>query len=506
MEKENTKNKKKVDDYAKESLNKFLEPLKKFWNNIYDVVLNNEKDFWVVFVLFLWTLFLSIYLWISVYTNIKEINKSSSELVKLDKYNIGESIKNSDYFRSFDDIDDVLLYYSWLNQDKIRYNNYLSELSTSYEYLLQYIYLPRLNIWKDLYVDNINTDMIWLSFIKNNPYGDSALLNKWSSFFEYVWENNESNKVLDMSVWDFVEDENWFFSTPITVSFESNSKRSFLLLLDKLLVTSSQENVGLINEFMYYLIQNIKTNKTEEIDNIVSNVIDQFSGSHFYDGNDQINKNKIIWYSLYNWIFATGDNLLIDENIINETVKDVAFCDDSIGMDVCYYRFRDKYRSISEIAYNIGRIVLDVDRSEYLKNFLGSLPPIISIKDLSFNKVRSESIVWEAMKYKWKISINVFGKWISSQEVNEISSKLWEKCFGEWVSLNITFALNKVNEYINKLSWINDLDFKKSKNLWQLNDIFKSIESEYWSLTNYNKIIKLFEIYRMLDEENLCTS
>ncbi|MCF7834925.1 hypothetical protein K9M48_02620 [Candidatus Gracilibacteria bacterium] len=508
MEKENIKNKKSRNtDYAKESLNNFLSPLKKFWRNIYDVVLNNEKDFWVVFILFLGTLFLSIFLGLKVYNNIKEINKSSSELIKLDKYKITETIKSADFFRPFVDISDIIEYSSGLKDDKFRYNKYLSELSTSYEYLLQYIYLPRLNIWKDLYIDKIHTDMIGIKFIKNNPYGDSALVNKWSSFFEYVGENNESNKVLDMSVGNFIEDENGFFSIPISVSFESNSKRSFLLLLDKLLVTSSQENVGLINEFMYYLIQNIKENKPTVIDDLITKIDEQFgSGSNFHNEDSNLNQNKVIGYVLYDRIFGTGDNLLLDEQIINSTVKDVAFCDDSVDMETCYYRFRDKYRNIPEIAYNLGRVILDVDRTEYLKKFLKNLPPIISIKDLSFNKVRSESVIGNNMQYKGKISISVFGKGISSQEVDEIANELGEQCFGEGISLNITLASNKVSEYINKLSGINDLDFKKSKNLRELDSIFKDIDTEYESLTNYNKIIKLFEIYRMLDDASLCTN
>jgi hypothetical protein len=45
----------------------------------------------------------------------------------------------------------------------------------------------------------------------------------------------------------------------------SNSKRSFLLLVDKLSMTSSKENISSINEFFYYLRDQIKKDKSSEI-------------------------------------------------------------------------------------------------------------------------------------------------------------------------------------------------------------------------------------------------
>jgi hypothetical protein len=52
---------------------------------------------------------------------------------------------------------------------------------------------------------------------------------------------------------------------PITVSFVANSKRAFLLLADKLSMTSNKENISLINEFFYYLRGEIKKDKQKEI-------------------------------------------------------------------------------------------------------------------------------------------------------------------------------------------------------------------------------------------------
>ncbi len=493
-------------DSLKQSVNDFLHYLKKISSSIYNVIINNEKDFWVIFFLAIGSFCLMIFLSLRVYNNTVYINERYMELEKLEKYSINQSFKSNDEFRSLSTINEIIDSYNWLKDDKLKYDSYVKELSTSYEYLLQYIYLPRLNIWKDLYVNQIHTDMIWIKFLENNPYGDSTLIDKRTSFFQDVWENNESNKVSDISVGNFIEDDKWFFKIPITLSFESNSKRSFLLLLDKLLTTSNQENVWLINEFMYYLIQNIKTDKIEEINKTAENLKLEFSWSYFSNEDWWNNINKIIGYTIYNRIYWITWNInIIDDAVINKTLKNTVSCEENLDINVCYYRFRDKYRNVPELAYNIWRMIIDVDRTVFLKNFLKKLPPIISIKDLTFNKVRSDNLVWvEAMKYKGKIVIDVFGKWIVTSEVDEISSVLWEKCFGKWVSINANVASVKIDAYIKKLSWITDLDFGKSKNMRELSDLIKKIWSEYGSLTNYNKIIKLFEIYRMLDDSNLC--
>ena len=49
-------------DSFKKVIDNFLFSLKKLRKSIYDVILNNEKDFWVVVFLCLLTLFLMIYL------------------------------------------------------------------------------------------------------------------------------------------------------------------------------------------------------------------------------------------------------------------------------------------------------------------------------------------------------------------------------------------------------------------------------------------------------------
>jgi len=53
-----------------------------------------------------------------------------------------------------------------------------------------------------------------------------------------------------------------------SANISANSKRSFLLLVEKLSTTSNQKNISLINEFVYNLRENIKNEKEEILEEI----------------------------------------------------------------------------------------------------------------------------------------------------------------------------------------------------------------------------------------------
>jgi hypothetical protein len=91
-----------------------------------------------------------------------------------------------------------------------------------------------------------------------------------------------------MKIGDFVEDDKGFFNMPITVSFVANSKRAFLLLADKLSMTSNKENISLLNEFFYYLRGEIKKGKEKEIKTLESSYVTIFGSG------EKINQDKMI--------------------------------------------------------------------------------------------------------------------------------------------------------------------------------------------------------------------
>lgn len=54
---------------------------------------------------------------------------------------------------------------------------------------------------------------------------------------------------------------------------------------------------------------------------------------------------------IYEWA-KSGSNTFITDEDINEAIRRTVGCDKSEG-PVCYFRFREKYRSIPELAYTI---------------------------------------------------------------------------------------------------------------------------------------------------------
>lgn len=152
---------------------------------------------------------------------------------------------------------------------------------------MQYIYLPSLNVWKEKYTNQIDINLMGIRFLEKNPFNDITLLQRRGDFFKNLGDNNESNDILDMQIGDFVEDEKGFFTMPISVSFVANSKRAFLLLADKLSITSNKENISLINEFFYYLRSEVKKGKEKEIKKLEEEYVNVF-GSGEENTSDKI--------------------------------------------------------------------------------------------------------------------------------------------------------------------------------------------------------------------------
>jgi hypothetical protein len=109
-----------------------------------------------------------------------------------------------------------------------------------------------------------------------------------------------------------MEENPEYFYTPITISFSSPNKRSFLLFVNKLSTTSNQNNISLLNEFFFYLLNSIKKNKTPEIDTLMQKYWDVFSSSSNRTFSTDFSKmseeekdnyrDRVIGYDLYHWV------------------------------------------------------------------------------------------------------------------------------------------------------------------------------------------------------------
>lgn len=433
---------------------------------------------------------LMIYMIVKTIMTVSTLNKESKSLYQIKNFNLNV-LENNDYtkerIKNSKTINDLIYYEIELSKEIEKYNHYLSVLQSPYNNFMKYIFLPELNIWKDPFTNEIDTDLIGIKYLEKNPYNDIKLIQKRSDFVKDVWKNNEFNKVENIVIWDIIEEWDRFY-IPINIKFISNSKRSFLLLVEKLSITSNQKNIALINEFIYNLWNNIKENKADTIKKLEQEY--------------NLDEEKALGYNLYKRIFSNQKNQLINEEIINKTIRDTIVCEDSEKDSFCFYKFRDKYRTIPSLAYTIG-MENNKNKTEELKKFLNNLAPIIKINTFTFERHLQQDLKnFENLQYKWEIQINVYWKWISNNDVDEIAKKLWEKCIGEALSPQI--ALKKIENTLINIGDIVKVDTKNASNLRELESILENIEQEYSKLTNKQKIIKLFEIYRMMNDNNLC--
>jgi len=474
-----------------EKIKIFLEPVFHFFKDK-----NNSGKLLLSFsvISIVWAL----YLIFSVYTTIQTLNTKTPELINLTIYDTTSMTTNrltKEVLNFSTTINDLIKKDDEVKQSIQKYTKYMQDLQLPYENFLKYLYLPSLNVWKDSYTNKIDVTMIGTNFLKKNPYNDVVLLQKWSDFFKNVGDNNEFNEISDISIGDILETSDGYFSLPITVAFTANSKRSFLMLVDKLSVTSNKNTLSLMNEFFYYLWQEVKKQKKSEISTLVDIYSDTL-GSWLVE-------DRYIWYALYNRIFGTGENTLIDENVIEQSIKSLMFCD-NIDMNQCYYQFRDKYRDVSTFSYALSKNVSQ-DVVENFRNFFKNLPPITTIQDFTFDKVASSDLNnFNSLKYKWKVTINIYGRWISQEDIDQIASVLGNQCFGEDKMISVDQALVLVNDAIVKQSDAAGADRSKTEDLWQLKTILDGIVIEYPNISNYKKIVRLFEMWRMLDDSSLC--
>lgn len=414
---------------------------------------------------------------------------SNPSLYSLDLLQNDEIVKDSFPLRK--KLWDMLWYAKQIDDNITNTKLQRQRLSIPFDNFLNMLYTPTINMWRDQFSLKIDTNLIGKKYIENNPYGDITLIQQWTTFFKDVGVIDSYNTVSDVKVGQPEASKiAGYFSIPITVQFETPNKRAFLLLINKVSMTAYIQNLSLINEFMYYVWETIKEEKQEVL---TQNTLFSWNLTTTLTDHD----DKAIWYLLYHWVVKWEDNKLINQDIIAKSIRKTAWCATE-EQTQCMYLFREKMRALPYLAYGVAREGVDV--IEWFKFFLKNIPPILSIESFSFEEKTIKKV---KAGYKGTISFRIYGKDILPEEINGISAELWTMCYIAKTPLNIANAKQRVEKNITELGKWN-LNIKRSTTLNQILTFITKIETEYPTLPNQKKVVRLFELYRTLKENSLC--
>lgn len=389
---------------------------------------------------------------------------------------------------------DMLDGYISLNQEETLITDNLYSYRIPFNSFLRFLYLPSLNVWKDPFVDTIDTTMMGSRFLEKNPYTDISLINQWTDFFKYMGSNTY-NEIDSIVVNELVE-EGQFFYIPIQVSFTAPSRRAFLFLLDKLSLTSDKNNIMLVNEFFYHLWESIQASGE------VAPYLEELSlENNLPFMADSDSSNNLLAYALMHWKeWEIASLPFLTEDVLRATVRSASWCRDNASQEVCEFQFREKFRSIPRLAYTLWSSSVS---TEDLLTFLSDIPPLIVLENFTFEK-QYDAVLGGDASYEWSITMKVYGSGIADSEVSEIGSILGNQCFGSSQVLSIWYAQSLVQKDLLEDVDPNVVSLQRSKDLLELQGLLSTMDQQYEWLTNYQKIIKLFETYRMLDDALFC--
>ena len=145
----------------------------------------------------------------------------------------------------------------------------------------------------------------------------------------------------------------------------------------------------------------------------------------------------------------------------------------------------------------------EITKTEQLKTFFRNLPQIIKVVSFTYDwQETTDMINYTQKSYKWTINFRIYWDWLSNEEVLEMQKLLWEKCLG----LNLTpeAALSQIKTKLTNMWNDINIDSYSTLMLMELESLVSDISNSFDGLSNYKKVVKTFEIYRMLNEWNLC--
>ena len=360
---------------------------------------------------------------------------------------------------------------------------------------------------------------LWEETKKNDllkTYWDKDLVI-WETFYKAIKVSEDmatirdsaGEKYIDINVWG---KKYWFnintsfldwLSNKIWQTFEYKKFSNDWLIGNEGVFSQVQDTSKILANWAYEVVW-AKYNK--EISQQLSENIQQINFQYNWNNFSLVRKwNEIILSPTYKEKFF----MLINDKIIFDTIKNVSSCKEEGSGANCLYTFREKYRSIPSLAYTLGQSNWFFDktyRTQSLYNFLYNLSPILNVESFEFKKATdSQNSTAQNQTYNTNISLTTYWTAFSNEDLNQLSNYLWTKCFQNSQSALVpSVAVEKISASLT-VGATNNVNMETMKNYMDLKNIIEKSSQDYAKLPNYNKSIKLVEIYRMMKDAWLCT-
>jgi hypothetical protein len=270
---------------------------------------------------------------------------------------------------------------------------------------------------------------------------------------------------------------------PITITFEAPSKRAFLMIVDKLSITSNLDSLALIQKFVYTLWEDIRS-RYATIPGGVYNDVDKDIGALLTD-----------------WLDNKKTQGIIDSASVLRVIAQLAHCSSSMSQEACLYAFRDMYRSVPSLAYSVGSPYA-VDRVEAIRSFLAAVPPLLRIEDFSFVPMQSVSV--KDTRYQGRVRFLMYGTNIVPKDVADMAEYVGTMCTGK-DPLYPTIALELVDNALRDVGQLSIATQQQSADLVLLKNIITEDIAQFDNKSEYEQMIALIELYTMLDDAGVCT-
>lgn len=144
-------------------LKAFFATVKIYASKIYNFFKDNKNNSKIMLLIALITFGIAVYFTVQVITEIRDLNAKTFTLSDLSTYDIRSLQSNETIqpiLKNADTVQDLVQENARIQSEIIKYTDYISSLQVPYTYLLQYIYLPSLNVRKQKYTNKIDTNLI----------------------------------------------------------------------------------------------------------------------------------------------------------------------------------------------------------------------------------------------------------------------------------------------------------------------------------------------------------